>query len=344
MTKNIKVQNKTIVIIAIVSAIIPLVIGPFGVRLKWVYIPGFVSTIVNIVAVYIISFRRKMISRLAAISILSFMFLLMLLTLEGLTEVVLPSLHNSIVLIFDVCAPVVLPAVFILGILANVISFRTKDTNGRALAILFIIFLSIPLALILLIMLDSALPHIYTPPAITCDNLHIYNECVEFVKDHDEYKDLMVNRWPHIFVTTTEPNQRKHHFYDLKEAKIFFSKDELATLAHLSEQLEKIKFHKFQRDNNMVLFYRMNDPLLHVALPVAPGVAYSLHGENPNEIDSEVLNAAKPFHKVAYNWYMSRKLILVGPRSERQISIPKALIDHSLRMDGIDPNELQRFD
>jgi hypothetical protein len=84
--------------------------------------------------------------------------------------------------------------------------------------------------------------------------------------------------------------------------------------------------------------------MTNLLLPAAPGVAYSLHGENPNEIDSEVLNAAKPFNRIAYNWYMSRKLILAGSRSERQISIPKALIDHSLRMDGIDPNELQRFD
>ena len=270
------------------------------------------------------------------------MFLFTLILLEGLTKGLSPGLHNIIVLILDVCTPVVLPAVFILGILANVISFRTKDTNGRALAILFIIFLSLPLALILFSMLDSYLPHIYTPPAIKCDNLHIYNECVEFVKDHDEYKGLMVDRWAQMLVA--DPCQVKHKFPNLVPARKLFSKDEIATLEQLSKQLQKIKFHKFQRDNSMVLFYRMKDSLLPVALPVAPGVAYSLFGENPNEIDSEVLNAAKPFNRIAYNWYMSRKLVLLGPRSDVQTSIPKALIDHSLRMDGIDPNELQRFD
>jgi len=333
-----KVQNKTIVITAIVSAIIPFMIFPLGVLSKLVYVPGFISIIVNIIAVYIISFRRKMISRLAAISILSFMSLIMLIILERLAKGLSPGLHNIIVLILDVCTPVVLPAVFILGILANVISFRTKDTSGRVLAIFLIILLSLPLALILFSMLDSYLPHIYTPPAITCDNLHIYNECVEFVKDHDEYKGLMVNRWTHIFFA--DPCQVKHNFYNLGQARKFFSKDELATVEHLSKQLRKIKCHKFQRDNNMVLFYRRTDYFL----PVAPGVAYSLYGENPNEIDSEVLNVAKPFNKVAYNWYMSRNLALRGSRSENPFSIPKALIDHSLRMDGIERNELQRFD
>lgn len=338
MTRNMKVQNKTIVIIAIVSAIIPLVISPLGVLSKLVDVLSFISIIVSIITVCIISFQRKLISRLAAISIISFMFLFMLTLLEGLTKGLSPGLHKSIELIGDVCTPVVLPAVFILGILANVISFRTKDRTGRVLAIFFIILLSLPLALILLSMLYSALPHIYTPPAIKCENLHIYNECVEFVKDHDEYKGLMVNRWPHIFVA--DPRQVKHHFYNLEQAKTIFSKDELYKVLYLSKQLEKIKCHKFQRDNNMVLFYTMTVYFP----PITPGVLYALDGENPNEIDSEVLNAAKPFNRIAYNWYMSRKLVLRGPRSDIQTSIPKALIDHSLRMDGIDPNELQRFD
>jgi hypothetical protein len=336
MTRNIKVQIRPIVMAAIASAIIAVMVYLLAIFLL-AYMLGCISIILGIIAVCI-SLRRKKISRLAAISILSFMFLFMLILLEDLTKGLSPGLHNIIVLILDVCMPVVLPAVFILGILANVISFRTKDTNGRALAILFIIFLSLPLAFILFSMLDSALPHIYTPPAITCDKLHIYNECVEFVKNHDEYKGLMVNRWAHIFVA--DPCQVKHHFYNPGQAKTIFSKDEIATVKHLSKQLQRIKCHKFQRDNNMVLFYTMNVYFP----PIAPGVLYALDGENPNEIDSEVLNAAKPFNRIAYNWYMSRKLILIGPRSERQISIPKALIDHSLRMDGIDPNELKRFD
>ncbi len=340
MIRNMKVQNKTIVITAIVSAIIPFVIFPLGVLSKLVYVLGFISIILSIIAVYIISFRRKMISRLAAISILSFMFLIMLLLLQGLAKGLSPGLHKIIELIGEVCAPVVIPTAFVLAILAIVISFRTKDTTSRVLAIIFIIFLSPLMVVVLHHMLDSALLHIYTPPAITCDNLHIYNECVEFVKDHDEYKSLIVNRWTQILVTTTEPNQRKHYFYNLREARKIFSKDEIATVEHLSKQLQRIKCHKFQRDNNMVLFYRMAG----LFPPIAPGVLYALDGENPNEIDSEILNAAKPFNRIAYNWYMSRKLVLSGLRSDIQTSIPKALIDHSLRMDGIDPNELQRFD
>ena len=338
MTKNMKVQNTTIVITAIVSGIIPFMIFPLGVLSKLVYVPGFISIIVSIIAVCIISFRRKKISRLAAISIISFMFLFMLYLLQALAKGLSPGLHNSIELIGEVCAPVVLPTAFVFAILANVISFRTKDTTGRVLAILFIIFLSIPLTLILLSMLYSALPHIYAPPAISSEDLHIYNECVEFLKNHDEYKGLMVDRWAQILVV--DPCQVKRNFPNLVPARKFFSKDELDTVKHLSKQLQKIKCHKFQRDNNMVLFYRMTVYLP----PIAPGVLYALDGENPNEIDSEVLNAAKPFNKIAYNWYMSRKLVLSGPRSDIQTSIPKALIDHSLRMDGIDPNELQRFD
>jgi hypothetical protein len=135
--------------------------------------------------------------------------------------------------------------------------------------------------------------------------------------------------------------------YSLRHVRVkeAFSKDEKMKMEELSRQLGRIKCHKFQREDDMVLFYRMawySPPLLdnRSFLPVAPGVLYSLSGKNPNEISSEVLNVSKPFIHITGNWYISRRLNLKGMRLDTLYSVPKSLIDRSLQIDGVEPNDL----
>jgi hypothetical protein len=139
--------------------------------------------------------------------------------------------------------------------------------------------------------------------------------------------------------------------FERERASKVLSEQEITEMEDLCHQLFRVRCVLFQRDNDFLLFYKMaSSPELldpgfrYVFVPTSAGVLYSLKGENPNEIDSEVLNDGKPFLKIVGNWYMSRHLILIGPRSDKPVSIPSSLIDHSLRVDRLDPNELHRFD
>ena len=74
-----------------------------------------------------------------------------------------------------------LTTAFVLAIVVHIISFRSKQFRGRLWSITAI-FLSSMLLLILVPMgLNSTLPYVYTPPALTAKNLVVYNECIEFV-------------------------------------------------------------------------------------------------------------------------------------------------------------------
>ncbi len=233
-----------------------------------------------------------------------------------------------------------------LGIIASLLSFRKKSLLGRLLAIALILILPIPIAIHVPVVLEPTLPFIYTPPAITQESLRVYKECIKLVKSHQEHGDLsLTGRWrPSV---SFGGNSYSPRHVRVKEA---FSEAERMKMEELRGGLSRIRCHKFQRDNDMVLFYRMKLPWLpcllldppdsHSFLPIAPGVLYSLNGENPNEISSEALNAGKPFVRVAGNWYMSRHLSLRGMRLDTRHYVPKSLIDRSLRIDEIDPNDL----
>jgi len=221
-------------------------------------------------------------------------------------------------------------------LLCGYILFRAKTTAYRLVAIVFISFLVV-------IMGDSrhfrsfVLSHVYTPRAITPRNVIILNGCIEFVKGHKEFKSIVL-RHGHILIEG-KIYLPKDLLY-AEKTKDFFTESNVDILPSLFHQLDSIRFLQFQRECDMVLFYKKANRIL----PTHPGVAYSLNGENPNEIEAEALDALKPFTKIVGNWYVSRKLLLRGPRSDIPTSIPKSLIDHSLRIDGIDPNELHKFD
>lgn len=217
-----------------------------------------------------------------------------------------------------------------LGAIATAILFRSGTFKARFFSSGAFIILSVLVLIGGRAFLIEFLPYVYTPPAVKPNNIAIYKECAQFVKNHDEYKNLRL--------------QIGLLFDGRKRIE---AQDEAIEINDLCHRLYEVGCTKLQRDNDMVLFYRMmNVPLPGFSpgfpsiLPVGPGVLYSLTGQNPNEIDSQVLNANKPFIKIAGNWYMSRNLMLGGPRSDIHASIPKSLIDHSLKTTGLSFNDM----
>lgn len=127
--------------------------------------------------------------------------------------------------------------------------------------------------------------------------------------------------------------------------KDVLSEEQINELIDLSKKIRRVRCHKVQRVNNTVIFYKTgnrNFPQdIFLILPKSPGVLYSLDGTNPNKIDIDVLNKAKPFFEITGNWYMSRYLMIsVAGRNESQCSIPKSIIDHSLRTEELSLDEI----
>lgn len=237
----------------------------------------------------------------------------------------------------------------LLGLIASIISFQDEGLIGQILTGLIFIMI-IPPMIFGRFFLIRSLPCIYTPPALTFKKLAVYKECIRFVKNHDEHKNLTLLRKGYVsldgnsFFSETWPRERQM----LKEA---FSEDEMIRIKELGRALDRIMCPKFQRCGSIVIFYKSANslvtlvgPELYNFLPQGCGLLYSLNGENPNEIDNEVFNAAKPFIHITGAWYMSRCLMLGGWGSKKSFCTPKSLIDHSLHLDGIDPNELQTLD
>lgn len=217
------------------------------------------------------------------------------------------------------------PLAVAIAIVTYTVSFGRGSKLGRiSILVLIVLFM-----MMLPEWLSRTLPYVYTPPALTSDRLLTYNKCIQFVKDHDEYKDLTLFRWGWApLKNKTRPDGMRKVFTkdELSEMKSFWRR--------LSRELSALKFQKAQRDGNMLLFYTNGNSIL----PVPPGVLYSLDGENPNTIDSELLNASKPFIRISGDWYMSRHLVLVGRRANIPIYNPKSIIDHSLRIEGLNLN------
>ena len=267
-----------------------------------------------------------------------------------------PNLPKESLLVFFF-APTVLFFFLVattLGIAIKINSLRSKTALSKFNAITSVVFRSILLIVLTTIFLQLVLPIVYTPPAITPENLSVFNKCIEFVKDHDHLKNLTLSRVRWVSIN-------EDGFYLLRSSsprdktREFFSESEITEMEILAKQLHSISCQRFRRDNDIVLFYRTLTPIPPVPetpygllpylprvayailriLPSGPGVAYSLHGKNPNEIDSDELNAAKPLIHIRGNWYQSRRLMLRGLKSEIPYSIPKSLIDHSLRIEGL---------
>lgn len=232
-----------------------------------------------------------------------------------------PLFYASFILVF-----LIGPA---LGIIGIIVSFHGKTLLGRFFAVLFLFILIIPLMMGCRNILVWSLPYIYIPPALTTVNLPVYSDCIGFVNKHDEYKNLRL--WRGYL----------SNGHDTIVTKESFSKNDMIEIDTLYNRLYGVRCVKLQRDNDMLLFYKLANsgsllgPSWPYFLPVGAGALYSLSGENPNEIDSEFLNAGKPFIRIDGNWYMSKHLMLTGPRMDIQTSIPNSLFDRSLRTKGL---------
>jgi len=254
----------------------------------------------------------------AAIKVFLLGFLLFALAICSLFR---PLFYASFFLVF-----LVGPA---LGIIGIIVSFHGKTILGRFFAIVLLFVLIMPLMMGCRNILVWSLPYVYTPPAITSENLTVYNECIGFVRKYDEYKNLRL--WRGMLSNGHETIVTKKSF----------SKNDIIEIDMLYSRLYGVRCVKLQRDNDMLLFYKLAnsssllDPSWPYFLPVGAGALYSLSGKNPNEIDSEFLNAGKPFIRIEGDWYMSRSLMLTGPRMDIQTSIPNSLFDRSLRAKGL---------
>jgi hypothetical protein len=222
-------------------------------------------------------------------------------------------------------------------IINRIILLRRKEAKDVISAFLVIGLLFIPLTIEILFLLADTLPLIYTPPALTPENLPVYNRCIEFMKDHDDYKELGLDCYGSVSVSVEDGCSNTGKLADemfaakdlgIRERMDLFSKDAIVEMDRIQEGMRSIDCRWAKRENDIVLFVKLKSNFI---FPNRPGVLYSLEGRNPNETDNPILNTNKPFIKIADNWYMSRHLVMSTRRGQSDRPIPKSLIDCSLQ-------------
>ena len=225
-------------------------------------------------------------------------------------------------------------AVFLaLGVFVWIL-FCRKGLSNRFLLIKLVLFFLLLLIMVAPVFLNIYLPYIYSPPALTPKSIEIYNRWIQLIKNHNQYSFRV---GLHGGITLQNENEVLYS----NEAWKCFSEGErvdIDNLCHGHYRLESLE--RVFRVSNIVLFYKDGNYIF----PKGPGVAYSLNGENPNNIESKIISEAKPFIKITGNWYLSRNLILRESRTDELFSIPKALIDRSMDISRISEEELHRFD
>ena len=282
---------------------------------------------------YVTSFRRSGNFKKAVIFIIGSIASFLVVAASILSDIWLKKSLCVSLIVFS------LPIAIGMGIITSTISFRRENLLGRFLIISLIILL----VTVVPSWLSVILPYAYTPPALTSNSLPVYKQCIKFVKNHDKYDDIMLyaSGWlsPKFKIGFFLPP-----FFDRKELRENFSEDEIDEMKklwrHISKGFTHTKCEEIRRDKDILLFYKNGNSIL----PVSPGVVYSLSGQNPNEVDSELLDASKPFIKIKGDWYMSRRLSLRGPRRNAPYFIPKSLFDYSMRINGINPEDLETLD
>jgi hypothetical protein len=236
----------------------------------------------------------------------------------------------------------------ILAIIASAIQLRGKPPCGRATHIFLIVFM---LGFFLINARTYVIwvsPFIYMPPAITSENIKVYKECIKYVKNHEEMKDLIFYMQGVVSrekVPTTE-SERISFFETLR--RIEGEPETIAT----AKQLRQIMCARFKRCNDIVIFYKGMSPFLpltdkeiwHV-WPSGHGVAYSLNGQDPNQSDDPILVKYRPYFRIHDNWYFSRGLLMTGDGRQYHLirAISKTLIDRSSSINSIDTNDLDDF-
>lgn len=209
------------------------------------------------------------------------------------------------------------------AILSRATTFGLQNSKERLSSIALICVLNIPLLTGMIYVIAFTLPYLYTPPAINGENYKFYSRCVAFVRSQNKHEDIIVTCWGHYakdgsYFPRIDPNGT--------EMKNNFSEDEISEMLLLSKQMKKFGCLRFIKDNDIILFYSRRNSII----PTRPGVAFSISGINPNDVDSETVNSYKPFLRIEDRWYMSKHLVYGGLRGDKRMSLPKSLIDHSL--------------
>ena len=214
-----------------------------------------------------------------------------------------------------------LPAAIIFAIAASLILSKENTLSNVYSYILIVLFIIISPDFS-----SMALPYIYSPPALTSAFLNTSTDCIKFLVNHPQYKDLRVSDRYGILIND-------EMFFFLEEPSPF--QEELGTMIRFRNEFYSLGVLEFRRIDDFILFYKNTN----LIFPKGPGLLYSVKGQNPNKIDNEVINSVKPFEKITGNWYMSRRLARGGSWYDINEVVPKALIDHSLRTDHLDLKE-----
>jgi hypothetical protein len=179
------------------------------------------------------------------------------------------------------------------------------------------------------------------PPALNNENLEVYKECIKYVKGHDELKNFIFKTWwLDAREVPSDPNAKISFFTNLKR----ISRE--PNTAIITGKIQKIMCSWFERSDDIVIFYKGNNPFIPMTAkeiwhvwPSGHGVAYSLNGQDPNQSNDSILVKYKPFIRIRCNWYFSRGLLMSG-NGRTYDSIPAI----SLSIDGIDPYKLEDFE
>ncbi len=195
--------------------------------------------------------------------------------------------------------------------------------------ILLIVFL--PVIIIIILGISQFL---YTPPALTSKAVLAYLDCINFMRKHDQYKNLRFYK-SGINCENGSFEIKDSNFFDedRERLKNFFSIDEIHEIEKICGQLYKAGCLIATRYDEIILFY----PCRRLFLP-KPGVLYSISNTNPNNCTDEYVSRYKPFVNIFGPWYMSRSLRLSLRSNDPHDAapLPKSMIDRSLKIKGIE--------
>jgi len=185
------------------------------------------------------------------------------------------------------------------AIVSNILSYDGKTSEEKRSGIVIIIILILVLLIGIVMSIAVVSPYIYTPPSLTSENLALYKKCIQYVENHKQYPDIRLSWVGRVAIK--DGTYLLGRDFDKEKLGEYFSDEDISEMLKLSHGLKKLHCIKFMSNNDIVLFYNYRNKIL----PTRPGVAFSLNGENPNKIDSEILNQCKPFIEIGNDWYMS---------------------------------------
>lgn len=248
-----------------------------------------------------------------------------------------------LLLVFSLFLPYVVAPLLI--ILAFIMQLLHKPAYGRVSILAIVPFMIIFSLVNIRTYVVKASPYIYMPPALTNENIDVYKRCIEFVRKHDDLKDL-------VFYFGGVVSQREISSEPNKQFEYLARIDREEETALISKELARIMCPRFERYDDFVFFYKGNNKYIPLtekevwhAWPSGHGIVYSLNGSDPNQSQDPKLKIYKPFVKIYDNWYFSRALLMNGCEKQYFLLEPvsKTLIDHSLNLDDIDLNKLHRL-